>query len=171
MEEETKHVEHFIGHKVHVMDNMIGRLLHYYQTSSFSTCGLTPMHCRVISYLYHHSDAQIFQKDIESVFHIARSTATGILQLMEKNGYIQREPWPDDGRQKLLVLTEKGKAVEMETSRNFRHLEQVLTKKISPEDLEVFCNVAEQICCNVQDAFGPIGTAAFPEDDQPPQKL
>ena len=171
MEEEITHVEHFLGHTVHVMDNMIGRLIHYYQSSSFSTQGLTPMHCRVISYLYHHSDAQIFQKDIESVFHIARSTATGILQLMEKNGYIQREPWPDDGRQKLLVLTEKGKAVEMETSRNFRHLEQVLAQKISPEDLEIFCSVADQICCNVQAAFEPLGTAVFPMDDPPPQKL
>ena len=171
MEEEIQNIEHFIGHKVHVMDNMIGRLLHYYQTTSFSDRGLTPVHCRVISYLYHRSDTQIFQKDIESFFHIARSTATGILQLMEKNGYIERQPWPYDGRQKLLVLTEQGKAVEMETSRNFKHLEQVLTKDNSTEDLNTFCRVIDQICSNVQAASASIEDNISPWDSLPPKTL
>lgn len=35
-----------------------------------------------------HSD--IYQKDIEEEFQIRKSTATGILQLMEKKGFIYR---------------------------------------------------------------------------------
>ncbi len=34
---------------------------------------------------------EIFQKDIEAEFNIRRSTATGILKLMEKNGFINRQ--------------------------------------------------------------------------------
>lgn len=171
MENETQNTEHLIGHKVHIMDNMIGRLFHYYQSSSFSERGLTPVQCRVISYLYHHSDTQVFQKDIESFFHIARSTATGILQLMEKNGYIERQPWPLDGRQKLLVLTEQGRAVEIETSQNFKHLEQILIKDIPPRDLDVFCHVMDQICSNVQAASGSISDEDIPSEPQPPKQL
>ena len=34
----------------------------------------------------------MFQRDVEAEFNIRRSTATGILQLMEKNGFLLREP-------------------------------------------------------------------------------
>lgn len=34
---------------------------------------------------------EIYQKDIEEEFQIRKSTVTGILQLMEKNGFIYRE--------------------------------------------------------------------------------
>lgn len=54
--------------------------------------GITGVQSRVIYYiLNHYEDGPVFQKDIENVFGLSRSTATGILQLLEKNGIILRE--------------------------------------------------------------------------------
>lgn len=56
-----------------------------------------------------HQD--IFQKDVEAEFQIRKSTATGILQLLEKKGFICRESVERDGRLKRVVPTEKALAM------------------------------------------------------------
>ena len=49
---------------------------------------LTMMQSWIIRFLYEHSEEDIYQRDIEAEFSIARSTATGILKLMEKSRQI-----------------------------------------------------------------------------------
>ena len=68
--------------------------------------GITAVQSRVIYYiLVHCQDGPVFQRDIENVFGLSRSTATGILQLLEKNGIIRRESVASDARLKSLVPT------------------------------------------------------------------
>ena len=70
--------------------------------------GITAVQSRVIYYiLAHYEEGPVFQRDIERVFGLSRSTATGILQLMEKNGIIRRESVARDARLKSLVPTER----------------------------------------------------------------
>ena len=45
---------------------------------------LTMMQCWIIRFLYEHEEEEVYQRDIEAELSIARSTATGILKLMEK---------------------------------------------------------------------------------------
>ena len=59
---------------------------------------LTMMQSWIIRFLYEHSEEDIYQRDIEAEFSIARSTATGILKLMEKRGYIRRVSVERDAR-------------------------------------------------------------------------
>ena len=50
---------------------------------------LTNMQRHVLHYILLQSMSRdIYQKDVEAEFQIRRSTATGILQLLEKNGFI-----------------------------------------------------------------------------------
>ena len=65
---------------------------------------LTMMQSWIIRFLYEHSEEDIYQRDIEAEFSIARSTATGILKLMEKRGYIRRVSVERDARLKKLEL-------------------------------------------------------------------
>ena len=53
---------------------------------------LTNMQRHVLHYILLQSMSRdIYQKDVEAEFQIRRSTATGILQLLEKNGFILRK--------------------------------------------------------------------------------
>ena len=61
----------------------------------------------IIGYLADHPDQDIFQKDIEDHFTIARSTASKVLTLMEQKGLIERQPVAQDARLKKIVLTDK----------------------------------------------------------------
>ena len=62
----------------------------------------------IIGYLYQNRDKEVFQRDIQEQFSIRRSTVTGILQLMEKNGLITRSSVERDARLKKLELTPPG---------------------------------------------------------------
>lgn len=135
-----------IGHEIHTLDNMIGRLI----SSLCETDGLTRMQSWIIGYLYEHDGENIFQKDLESQFRIARSTATGILQLMEKRGFLRREPVSTDARLKRLVLTEKGISHQLTVIRNMKEFEQMLQKDIPPEKLAAFFEVIHQIKQNLE---------------------
>ena len=63
-----------IGREVKRLDNEIHSMM---LASRQETKELTVMHNWVIGYLYRNQQKEIFQKDIEAEFSIARSTATG----------------------------------------------------------------------------------------------
>ena len=58
----------------------------------------------IIVFIYKNND--VYQKDIEREFGITRSTASNIISLMEKKGYVRRESVSDDARLKKIVLTD-----------------------------------------------------------------
>ena len=68
---------------------------------------LTGVQGWVVGYLYEHREADVFQRDLEAVFSVRRSTMTNMLQLMEKNGYITRESVSHDARLKKLCSRPK----------------------------------------------------------------
>ena len=63
----------------------------------------------IIKYLHDNQRADVFQKDIEKDFHIARSTVTSLVKQMEGEGYIARVGVERDSRLKKIILLEKGK--------------------------------------------------------------
>lgn len=134
------------GYEIHTLDKMIGRTV----ASLCEKDGLTQMQSWLIGYLYDHSSEDVFQKDIEAQFHITPSTVSGILKIMEKRGFLLRQPVPNDARLKRLVLTEKGVGHKLNIMRNIDHLEQLLRKDIPEEQLDTFINVIHHMKQNIQ---------------------
>ena len=94
-----------IGRIIGILSNQIKRQF----DSSASKTGVTGVQGRVLHYLLGQPrEQEIFQKDLEEEFNLRRSSATGILQLMEKNGYIERVPVEYDARLKKIVVLPKG---------------------------------------------------------------
>lgn len=110
---------------------------------------ITLMHGWIMGYLHHNEDRNIYQKTIESEFHIRRSTVTNILQLMEKKGYISRETVDGDARLKKIVLTPQGKAIAIKTKNMIDKMEERLAEDIDSQELETFYRVAEKIMANL----------------------
>lgn len=110
----------------------------------------TNMQRLVLHYILFQSLKQdIYQKDVEKEFQIRRSTATGTLQILEKNGFITREPEKKDARLKRLVPTEKAKGVRQHILENIRYIEALLAKDIPREKLEVCTEVLELMSENL----------------------
>ena len=138
-------VQRLTGLIISSLDNSIkravGRRMHVFE----ERFGLTPTQNWVLAYINARNveNTDVFQRDIEAHFNIQRSTATGILQLMEKNGLISRVSLDSDARMKRIVVTEKGREV-CEMSRSAKdEMETELLAGISPEDMAVFLRVCE----------------------------
>lgn len=139
-----------IGYEIKTLDHMIGRFFTNISIKN-GMDQVTVMHGWIIGYLYDHPDQDIYQKDIETAFHITRSTVTNIVKLMEKKGYIQRVSVEKDARLKKLILTEKAKQIQRQNYMDMHNIvEKQLTKNISAEDLETCLRVLKTMRTNLE---------------------
>lgn len=93
----------------------------------------------------------VYQKDIEEEFQIRKSTATGMLQLLEKNGFIVRESEKKDARLKRIIPTKKAEALRPSILAHIRQSETQLTTDISEADVLTCKKVLCQMLYNVSE--------------------
>lgn len=111
---------------------------------------ITAVQSRVIYYiLAHYQETPVFQRDVERVFSLSRSTATGILQLMEKKGIIRRESVASDARLKSLVPTERAAELDAQVRACLRETERMLTRGLSDGQVQLFKEMAAQMSRNL----------------------
>lgn len=111
---------------------------------------LTPIQRHVLRHILLETlHRDLYQKDIEEEFQIRRSTATGILQLMEKNGFIRRKSVKKDARLKQIIPTKKAEALREKILEDIFQREKKMTKGIEEEDLKLCRKVLEQILENL----------------------
>lgn len=99
----------------------------------------------IIGYLYENRGKEVFQRDIQQQFSIRRSTVTGILQLMEKNGLITRSSVDRDARLKKLELTPRAIELHERIGRSVRQVEDRISHCLTPEEKQEFIRLCEKI--------------------------
>ena len=80
---------------------------------------------------------ETYQKDVEKEFKISRSTATGLLQNMEKLDYIYREVSEADSRLKRIVLTDKSIELHKRVILTFDNIENKLLTGFSDTEKDM----------------------------------
>ena len=131
--------------------NILSHMLKKRMNVNTQSLGITWVQSHVMHYiLVKCADGPVFQRDVEKAFSLSRSTATGILQLMEKNGFLLREPVAYDARLKKLVLTPKALAVHEGVISRIRATEARITKDVTPEELEQFFAITAKFRRNLE---------------------
>jgi Transcriptional regulators len=139
-----------IGHEIKIISNLIKRRIGNSRVIS-DIDKMTGTHGWIIGYLYHNKEkGDIFQRDLEEEFSIRRSTATGILQLMEKNDLIVREQVDYDARLKKLVLTPKAIAIQESLMNEFDKIEAELTNGLTSEEKASFLSTINKMKKNLE---------------------
>ncbi|MBP5282907.1 MAG: MarR family transcriptional regulator [Lachnospiraceae bacterium] len=143
--------ERAIGFELKFTNNEIRRNL----DQRFAENGLedlSGMQGPVIGYIYGNSaEHDVFQKDIEKWFNIRRSTATVMLQAMEQKGLIEREPVPNDGRLKKIILTDKAKELYKRVKEQIEQFHRELEEGITLQEKEEFLRILDRIRENLKD--------------------
>lgn len=134
--------ERNIGFEIKTLSNLMKRKMENEIGYNYE---LTGNHSYILGFLYHERNRDIFQKDIEKEFSIRRSTATGILNVMEKNELIQRMACKEDARQKKIVLTEKGKRVQKKSFERVQEFEKKLSSNLTPNELKEFFTIVDKL--------------------------
>lgn len=76
---------------------------------------------------------------------ITRATVTGLIDILKRDGLVSRRLSPEDGRLKLVTLTEKGRAKLIEMApEHFAWLESIVSL-LSIEERKVFLDLLDRI--------------------------
>lgn len=138
-----------IGHELRVIQRMIHHRVEKNRAAHGDT--LTFVQTRTLHFLEKHSQDDVYQKDLEKELNIRRSTATAILNVLERDGYIERISVEKDKRLKKLVVTQKARDLSERMCQDIEQMEITLSKHISSEDLEVFYRVMDQMKQNLRE--------------------
>ena len=140
-------VEKDCGMWIHILSHKLKKRMN----ANMQSLGLTGVQSRIMHYiLVKCTDGPGYQRDVESAFGMSRSTATGILQLMEKNGLILRESVASDARLKSLVPTDKAAHLDAQIGESLRQTEQRLTQGLSDEQIALFLETVAHMSENLE---------------------
>lgn len=112
--------------------------------------GLTYSQMDVLIFLLVNHEDEINSKDIEMKFNITNPTVTGILNRLEKKGFIRREVSSKDSRYKAIRVTETSRALDDELKESGRNLDAELTQIFSPEEKKLFISFLQRMLSNMQ---------------------
>lgn len=138
----------YIGMEISKLSNMMKRSCKKDETDKTED-EITSKNGWIIGYIAENKDKDIFQKDIEKKFLIRRSTVSGILQLMEKKGYILRESVDHDARLKKLTLTNKSWDYLNRTMEKIDENETILRSGLSDEEINTLFAILDKIKNNI----------------------
>lgn len=139
-----------LGFEIKLLNNMILRRI-IKDSKECGDCAISPIQIKVVHYLIEHKKETIHQRDIEKNLMVRRSTVSGILKTMEKNGFIKRIDSKEDARLKEIVIC--GKTLDL--IDNFKNkalsFDHLLGAGINDNDKEIFFKVIDQMKKNISD--------------------
>ena len=100
----------------------------------------------ILRYLEDHRGENVFQKDLENVFKIRRSTISKTVELMEQKQLVVRVSVNGDARMKKLCLTPKADQVLEAVKKEVDALEQSIRQVFDPADYDALMQSLRQLC-------------------------
>ena len=146
------------------VDNMLHKVLARYRKGKEPR--VPPGQGMLIGFLMKNTDREIFQKDIEAEFDIARSTVTATLDSMERKGYITREAVERDARLKKITLTQKAVESHNRIVADLEQLERAMFKNISAEEADTLFAVMDKIKENLSNLYSKGGKSDGNQDNR-----
>lgn len=140
--------ERRVGYQLKALDHMFRRDMEAnIRKNGFE--GMSMINVWIIDYLAHSEEKDIFQKDIEKIFKIGKSSIAGTLKTMEEKEFIVRQSVKGDARLKRVCLTDKGReyACKMEQGRD--DMEKKVCKGLTEEELELFFQIIKKMQDNL----------------------
>ncbi|WP_054749785.1 MarR family winged helix-turn-helix transcriptional regulator [Lacticaseibacillus thailandensis] len=80
---------------------------HSLQDTLTLNVGLTPQQTRTLNVI--QQQPGIIQRELADIFHRRSASISNLLQILERDGYIERKIPADSGRSKQIFITDKGK--------------------------------------------------------------
>lgn len=125
----------------------VSKNIKYFFDQAVAVDGMTTIQSRILGHIHMEEmkGNAVFQRDIEEIFRIKRSSVTSVLQLLEKKGYIQRESVQGDARLKKLLLTDEGRRIRECTMHKLENVEKEMRNLFTEEEFQAFLNYMSRI--------------------------
>jgi len=127
---------------------LIMRIAHHIKMNmdeNLSHQDLTISQFKVLSYLWHHGQHKINQKQIYDFLEIKPSSMTKLIRILESKGLIKKEIDPEDCRNSIIKLTERGLENKRQCIENIKQTEGHLLEELTPEEHEILFQLLVKI--------------------------
>ena len=138
-----------VGKFVKIFNNMLDSKVN----RDYRKWDLTCSQHAIIAYLFDHKSVETTQRDLEETFSLKNPTVTGLLNLLEKKGMIQRVTNPKDRRSNIIKLTEKSLALEKQLTASRKMAEDAILKGFTPDEKQQLESFMRRLMDNIQNFF------------------
>jgi MarR family transcriptional regulator, lower aerobic nicotinate degradation pathway regulator len=104
---------------------------------------LTPKQFGLLAFLWKQDG--LSQVELSDKCQIDRTTIGGLIDRLQKQGYVRREPHPEDRRAFQIHLTDQGRALEEELLPIARKVTDTFTAGLSPEETEALRRILKKL--------------------------
>lgn len=111
--------------------------------------GVVPAHGLVFSFLFRQEEPVPIKALVERSGRV-KSTVTGMINTLERHGYLYKQACADDGRSTLIGLTDKGKAIRQDFEEISTMLETKVYGDLVQEDRQRVMEILETISHNLR---------------------
>jgi DNA-binding MarR family transcriptional regulator len=101
--------------------------------------GITPQQFALLAFLWKQDS--LSQIELSEKTEIDRTTISGLVDRLEKQGMVSRQPHPRDRRACLVTLTTTGREAEAILSPLSQHLRQQINDGLAPGEYEQLCQL------------------------------
>lgn len=117
-------------------------------TAALARMDLTAAQGHIMGYLAHRSQAPC-SRDIEEAFHLSHPTVSGLLSRLEKKGFIEFRPDPNDRRCKRIYILPKGQECNEMMRNTISRIEAQMVQDFSEEEKAQFFLFLERAISNM----------------------
>jgi MarR family transcriptional regulator, repressor for mepA len=114
----------------------IGHHLKMRIDEKLSQNNLTVSQFKVLAFLWQHNNEKINQKQIHEFLEIKPSSMTKLIRLLQGKKLIKKEIDPDDSRNKIIKLTEKGMDIKRICLQNMKQSESYLLDDFTQQEID-----------------------------------
>lgn len=142
-----------LGFEIRILSNLIYNRLNQITLEAEN---LTIHQYWILSYLMNSpdgmnsADGEVYQKDVEQLLSVKRSTANEMLRTMEERGYIRRTVSPGNARRNVLSVTKTGIAARTRLAGDLSRCMQRLFQEIPDSELEQFQKTLHTLRCGLE---------------------
>jgi DNA-binding MarR family transcriptional regulator len=96
--------------------------------------------------------------ELTKLAHVRKQTMAQAVEELERLGYVERRPDPNDRRGRLVFLTQKGQGVRPVAMAAGRRVDESWVKFANPGEIDTLRQILQNLLAKLGDQTGPSGT-------------
>ena len=112
-------------------------------------CLISPVQMQIMDYLLKNNDKDVYQKDLENILNVRKSTLSGVISTMTKNSIIKRVTSDKDLRNNKIVFTDEVLTKQKEMKVYFDKVNKIIIKGIDQNKINTFLEVINLMKKNI----------------------
>ena len=128
--------------------NHMARLFAQGLRDEIAPFGLAPAQFMALLELWNEDG--LTQKELVERLDVEQATIANTIVRMERDGLVERRSHPDDGRARLIYLTEKARLLESDATNSAMTINRAFLRALSPDERQQFTEFMQRVVADIK---------------------